>query len=555
MNNVEQVEVQTPTAGTWSVSVTGWAVPTPARFALVVSADIGPTSQYRVALSTNAVTTFSIAPSGSANLPFRVTNFGTTADRVLLSAPGAPGGVTVRFAPAGPLNILSSGSADVLTTIQVAAGVAPGFYQFNLVGTSDLDPNPAGPSSDFIQVNVEVTTSPVPFPIIVANGTTDELDPSVLVFNSTAGVRHIFVAYRKTLPVLPGGRLGGVNVWVAHSTLDSVGMPALPFQQAAVSSANDRPNDLRLLRIPSGTFTDRVVITWTGTDPNVTNPDAGSYGRIAYADAPYATWSLVTMETNVGSSTFNIARVSFPLFRRAGGGAGQLLWVWEHLDYATLPGNPTRVQTHVTISADGGATWAVPTRVFPVTTTETNFYFFPHGAVDQNDVAWVFAYFRTPTGNNRDLAVRLYDGTWSGTAPVIWDGADNIQWPAVLSTAEGPLGNRIYVAVTRDNQAVDLKLWVTYINGTAPPWSSSRVPRVAAGGTPCGAGCFISPDFAFPLGPFALSASNANYDRRPILNLVKTVEGPNTYVWLPYMENNNPYGTPNLWTYYGTQGA
>jgi hypothetical protein len=428
-------------------------------------------------------------------------------------------------------------------------------YQFNLVGTSNIDPNPAGPSSDFIPVTVEVTRTPVPFPIIVANGPTDELDPSVLVFNSTAGVRHMFVAYRRTGPVLPGGLLGGVNVWVAHTTLDTTGMPALPFQQMSVSSANDLPNDLRLLRIPSGTFTDRVVITWTGTDPNVTNPDAASYGRIAYADAPYATWNLRTMETNVGSSNFNVARVSFPLFRRAGGGAGQLIWTWEHLDYAALGGNPLRVQTHVTISADGGATWALATRVFPVTTTETNFYFFPHGAVDQNDVAWVFAYFRTPTGNNRDLAVRLYDGTWSATAPVVFDGADNIQWPAVLSTAEGPLGNRIYVAVTRDNQAVDLKLWVTYINGSAPPWSSSKVPRAAMGGTPCGAGCVISPDFAFPLGPFALSASNANYNRRPILNLVRTVEGANTYVWLPYMENNNPYGTPNLWTYYGTEGS
>src|SRR3989442_6720694 len=289
VNNVEQVEVQAPSAGTWQVQVIGFPVPSAARFAVVVSADIGPTSQYRVALSTNAATTFSIAPSGSSNLPFRVTNFGTASDRILLSAPSAPSGITVRFSPTGPLNLVRAGTADELTTIQVAAGFAPGLYRFNLVGTSDLDPNPAGPSSDFIQVTVEVTTSPVRFPIVVANGTTDELDPSILVFNSTAGVRQMFVAYRKTGPVLPGGRLGGVNVWVARTTLDNTGMPALPFQQMSVSSANDAPNDLRLLRIATGTFTDRVVITWTGTDPNVTNQNAASYGRIAYADAPYGT--------------------------------------------------------------------------------------------------------------------------------------------------------------------------------------------------------------------------------------------------------------------------
>ncbi len=557
VNNVEQVEIQNPAAGLWSVQVNGFAVPSAAKFAVVVSSNIGPTSQYRVALSTSAPTTFSIAPSGSANLPFRVTNFGTAADRVLLASPGAPGGITVRFSPTGPLNIVRSGSEDVLASIQVALGIAPGLYHFNLQGTSDLDPNPAGASSDSIPVTVEVTTTQVAFPTIVANGTTDELDPSVLVFNTTAGVRHAFVAYRKTGPVLLGGRLGGVNVWVAHTTLDGSGMPALPFQQFSVSSANDQPNDLRLLRIPSGTFADRVVLTWTGTDPNVTNPDAASYGRVAFADAPYATWNLRTMETNFGSSNFNVARVSFPLFRRAGGGAGELMWVFEHLDYTTLTGNPVRVQTHVTISTNGGNSWAVPTRVFPVGGTDTNFYFFPHGAVDQNDVAWIYAYFRTPTGNDRDLAVRLYDGAWSTTAPVVWDTTDNIQWPAVLSTAEGAFGNRIYTAVTRDALAVDLKLWIIYIDGGATPWSSVLVPRNGlpppfGQGIPCGTGCTISPDYVGPFGPFSSSASNANYNRRPILNLVRTVEGPTTYIWLPFMENNNPYGTPNLHTLYGT---
>jgi len=158
-----------------------------------------------------------------------------------------------------------------------------------------------------------------------------------------------------------------------------------------------------------------------------------------------------------------------------------LLWVWEHLDYATLPGNPTRVQTHVTISADGGATWAVPTRVFPVTTTETNFYFFPHGAVDQNDVAWVFAYFRTPTGNNRDLALRLYDGIWSATAPVVFNTADNIQWPAVLSTADAGAGlsyKRLKVSGLRTCVPGDASLMSRDIGHTRPRVGEvRRAPR------------------------------------------------------------------------------
>ncbi len=556
VNNVERVEVERPETGTWSLQVRGFNVPSTAKFALVVSADVGATSQYRVDLATDASTILSVAQSGSANLPFRVTNYGTAPlDHVALSAPLAPAGVTVRFSPVGPVGVSRGKSVDDLATIEVAAGVQPKAYEFCLVGTSNDDPNPAGPSSDSLCLRLEVTTTPLPDPIVVANGTTDEFDPSIVVFNTTAGERHIFIAYRKTLPVALGGKLGGVNVWVAHTTLDNSGMPILPFQQASVSSANDQPNDLRLLRIPSGTYQDRVVITWTGTDPNVTNQDLASYGRMAWADPPYSTWNLVILETNRGSSTQNVARVSFPLFRRAGGGAGELIWVWEHLDYLTPgQGNPTRVQSHAIISTTGGVTWGAPILVLPRTPTETNFYFFPHGTVDQNDVVWIFAYFRTPTGNDRDLAVRLYDGAWSGTAPVIWNTVDNIQWPFVLSTAEGAFGNRVYVAVTRDNLAVDLKLWMVYIDGTATPWSSSNVPRAAPFIDNCGPGCAISLDFAGPFGPFGLSASNANYNRRPILNLVETVEGATHYVWLPYMENNNPYGTPNLWTFYGQAG-
>ena len=551
VNNVEQVEVQAPAAGAWAVQVIGFNVAARTPFALVVSADVGPTSAYRVDLATSAATTFSVAQSGSINLPFLVTNYGNQPDSVVLSAPDAPAGITVRFAPTGPVGLLAGRSTDDLATIEVAAGVPPGLKEFSLVGTSNLDPNPAGPSTDSIPLKIEVTTSPVPFPIQVTNSTTDELDPSVVVFNAT-GTRHVLIPYRKTSPVLPGGRLGGVNVWLAHTTLDNNGMPVLPFQQIGISGANDQPNDLRAMVIPSGTFANRVIVTWTGTDPNITNPDLASYGRVAYADPPYTSWTLRTIETNIGSSTSNVARVSFPLFRVAGGGAGQLIWVWEHLDYVTVTGNPTAVQTHATISTDGGATWSAPTRVFPPGAS-SNFYFFPHGVVDQNDVAWIFVYFRTATGNDRDLAVRLFDGAWSASAPVVWDTTDNIQWPAVLSTAEGANGNRVYVAVTRDALAVDLKLWVTSIDGGATPWSSSNVPRAAIpGGRPCGTGCTISQDFAGPFGPFGLSASSANYNRRPILNFVSTVEGGTTYPWLAYMENNNPFQVPNLWTYYGT---
>ena len=79
-------------------------------------------------------------------------------------------------------------------------------------------------------------------------------------------------------------------------------------------------------------------------------------------------------------------------------------------------------------------------------------------------------------------------------------------------------------------------------------------------GLSCGTGCVISKSFA-PVaqggsgsglkGPYGTSVSSANYNRRPILNIAHTDDG---IVWLPHMENANPYSTPNLHTYYSGDG-
>jgi hypothetical protein len=439
--------------------------------------------------------------------------------------------------------------------------MVPGIYEFDLRAVSADDPSPT-PASDFIPVRVEVLASPLPFPQQVTSGTVDELDPSVLVFEDPPGTRHIFIAYRKTSQVSADGRTGGVNVWVAHSTLDANGLPGA-FVHTRVSDLNDDPNDLRLLRFHAGNLRNRVIITWTGDDPDETNPDAVSWARIGYADSPYSSWTLRTIQKNEGSTNpCNIARVSFPLFRAAPAldPDGQLIYVWEVLAYGGgCAGNPVAVTTSAKTSTDGGNTWSARTLLFPPP-GNSNFYFFPNGVVDQNDVAWVYVYWRTPTGNDRDLTVRLLDNAGWGTFPrsdyTILDTTDNVQWPSALSTSEGT-GNRVYVTFTRDNLQSDLKMYLLYTEGT---YSSSSMPvdyrDVGRPGVPCGPGCTVSADFAAPVGsglkgPYGTSVSNANYDRRPILNVVRTGDG---IVWLPHMENANAYGSPNLYTYYSGDG-
>jgi len=581
VNNVEQVEVQAPELGVWSITVMGASIPSTARYAIVIGANVGPTKSYQIDLSTTAPLSYGIAPGGSAVFPFTVTNFGTAPE----TSPGvgmsttAPPQLTVTFQPS-PSFSLASGASDQGYAVITAGPATPlGVYTFDVRATSGSDPSPS-PASDFVTLTVEVATAPVPPQTRITTDSVDELDPSVVVFRDATVGGHIFIPYRKSTPVVPPDQ-GGVNVWVAHATLNANGVPGT-WDYSEVSGTNDNPNDLRILHIGVGawTYDNRIVITWTGNDPNAADPDRNSWGRSAYLDPGAGptyysgTWTVRTIEANYGSEIIAAARVSYPLFRVAGG-AGEVMWTWEHLDYAAAgQANPTRVQTHMIRSQDGGNSWPAcgvydPANVnciqiFPQNAGDNNFYFFPNGVVDQNDVAWLFVYWRTSGGNDRDLNVRLYDGVAGTATPYaslssnvdVYDTTDNVQWPVALSTAEGAAGNRVYFTVTRDQCSTDFKMFSSYTDGDytsgTPPLSA-----VAQNGA-CNAATYdISNSFNDPLGgppPLGTSISNANYNRRPILNMVATNSAGTITAWLPVMENENPFGQPNLWTWYQNPG-
>ncbi len=548
VNNVEQVEVQFPEVGDWIIEVVGFSVPSDTPFAIVTAADFGPQVEFKIALDTNVPLSFEAAQNGDVFFPFEVTNFGTSADNAFMSATTIPG-IGVNFNENPLLGIDSKETVSSYAMISVAGGVMCGIHDLVIKATS------LGNTAimDQLELKISIKCDLVVTPYQLTNATVDELDPSVLTFND--GVDDwIFIAYRKTTAVNPGDpRFGGVNVWVAYTTLDGDGYPVLPFNYMEVSGWNDDPNDLRWTYIPYGTYQNRIILTWTGDDPEAFNPDLDSYGVLHFSDPPYTTWNRTIIERNAGSSGMNEARVNIPLWRDDGTPGGEFIWVWEHLDYVNADANnPLRVQTWVAISRNGGETFPVCDGLDPdckrISPLDNNFYFFPNACLDSNLVLWVFFYYRLPAGNDRDLMVRVYDGAWQGDDTPIFPNDDvsllwntentNLQWPACVGDVVGG-NNRMNVMVTNDEGGVDLKMWAGYLEGD---YGSKNRPfglnRTELSG--------ISPNFhLMPAPGMGLSVSNSNYDRRPITQMVTTNDG---YTWIMYIENANEFDTGNLMT-------
>ncbi len=541
INNVEQVEVQSPSSGKWIVEVRGVSIPSSTNFAIVFSADVGSMRDYQVSLSTDYVTALDLALNGTTIFPFEVTNFGFNQDTISVSH-DAPTQLAVSFdwtsRPFTPLEVDTN-----FATFTASSNASAGSSDILICGTSQNDSN-VPPASDCITVKISVTNSSLPLRWDVTSDEDEELNPSILTF-SRNGLNHVFIAYMKIMPIdYPDISRGGTNVWMAHNTMDTNHIVNATWTHTSVSDYNDNPVNLRMLYIDNGTFAGRVVITWSGFDMSEPVPEQRPWGRIAYSDPPYSNWTLRTIQKNYGSLTFNRVRASFPVFRETGGSNGTLAWVWEHLDaISTEAPNIAAVQTHITFSWDGGDTWtdcyASSSQCYEVAPgASTDFYFFPNGIVDQNDVLWTFFYWRSPTaGQNRNLAVVLWDGfTWDTgwTSPInIWDlgGWNNIEHPFAVSTPEG--GNRVYVAVTVDNGTVWTKrIYVTYAEGTFGSGLIGPPPTPAVLNN-------ISVDFSPAQGPMGDSALTTRYSDGPVFNIVYTDDG---IVWVPYEEEKELLG-------------
>jgi len=544
VNNVEQVEVKFPEPGTWMIEVTGFAIPSDTPFALVAGADFGPHEEFRVELSTQHSRVLEAAQDGEVPFPFTVTNFGTVVDNIYLSAIAVPG-TTFDFERQLLTDMKPREKINTYVIISASANAICGVHDLTIGATSF-----GGSVTDQLGIGLVVKCDKSPIRLQVTNTTLDEMEPSILTFNDGT-TDHIFISYRKTTQIAPDDRFGGENVWVAHTTLDGEGMPIIPFVHTEVSNWNDDPTDIRWTYIPQGVYQNRIILTWSGDDPEATSDDLDSYGVTFYSDPPYVTWNRRIIERNVGSSIMNEARVSIPVWRNDGTPSGEVIWIWEHLDYVSPDAHaPTRVQTWYSISRDGGDTWPICDGSDPdcgrLSPLDNYYYFFPDACVDVRDVLWVFFHYRLPAGNDRDLMVRLYDGTWQGDntpidpsddASLLWNTNNtNLEWPTCIATAEGTPGNRVYVGVMNNLGGVNKTIWVGYLEGgynsTNPPFGLNKTD--ASG---------ISPNLHGPEGPIGTSVSYVNSGRGPVFNIVHTSDNR---TWVTYIENANEFNTSNL---------
>ncbi len=518
INNVEQIWIEVPEAGLWTIDVNCVNTNGDVPVAVVMSADVGPQNAYAVDLTTDYPTTFSIVAGGETNFQFNVFNFGLNNDVFDLTEDSP---FTVTWSPTSPVSLDTGKNTDVVATFSAGA-VAAGIYDFKITGTSQGDIN----QFDNLFLTIEVLDQRLPYQYQITSSSLDEVDPAVTTFTDSVGTSHIFIAFVKTTA-------DGDRMMVAYDTLQADGTPTGAWTELILPAPSPDyiyPNDPRIYVMPGGSYEDRVFVIWTGWLVGAAEGEESS-AWISYADrGSYGSWSTVLIDQNTGNDAENYKRVNFLCMRPS---ANEIIYGFEHLDYPAGGTNPSGVDTHYRPSTTGGATWGAAA---PITPGDGNYYFFPNGVTDQNDVIWVWFYMRTSGGDDRDLYLRLYDGALSAGMVDVWNTADNVQFPTCWATNEGAAGNRNYFGVTRDQGGTTFTLWTGYIDGD---FTSASPPADTLDG------------WGNTAGPFGSALSDSNYNRRPVLAGAGTGDG---YSWVAYMENDNPYGVPNMDTICSNDG-
>ncbi len=471
-NSVENIFVEEPEPGNWTVRITGDYAPHNPPFALIFAADVGPIRDHHVALTTVDPLRYTVHPNGSAAFTFNVLNFGTNQDIITMSEVGKDPRITVEYknntgATVTGLTLESNEDRDLTAIIAAGSLIDPEAYTFWIKGTSQNDMTPPI-ASDRLSLLVDVIQQRLPRVIEVTNETYSQTEPHIVAFND-GSTDHVLIAYKAEATE-------GARVEVKHST--DRGLTFGPPRR--ISWKPDGPTDIRMTYFNNNStnWSYRVFITWHGNNPAI--EDIGDWVYVAYSDPPYDSWTLRHVDTNSGPAIWhNAKRMTFllPLPDPPLGPSDQLLLINEVLEYSPGLANPTQVSVLAFFSYDGGDTWTNKTPEAAISPQDGNYHFFPNGLVDQNGVAWILYYWRQAGSGEtkRDLCFQYFDG--ANFYPDVND-KDDITWtsdshmfPAGVSTGEGPSGNRIYDVFTQDPTSKDnKKIFVVYTDDMGATW-------------------------------------------------------------------------------------
>ncbi len=517
INNVHRVEVQSPEAGTWTMTVNANSIPSNADAAVVISADFGPQDTYDVDLQTDYPTTLSVVAGGQTQTQLRVRNWGTSSDTIDLTD-DSDASLTLTYDPSSSLTLDSEEEQAVIVTIAADAGITPDVYEFSITGTSQSDTT----VQDSLRYKVDILTEKLPHKEVVADASVDESYADVLTFTDSGGTDWIFLAYRVDTT-------DGQQVHVKHSQLGTDGRPtgwSTPVNvQSPSASPTETPAWIKLLHIPGGSYQDRVYCYWNGgvpgTDPyeseaKTTWTDAGSYG----------TWATpVQIDQNYGTDNTNNKRSSYMLWRNDGSAEGELTYVFEHLD-SSESGGVSAIGIAYEIADADGTSWSGTPSDFPNLDTGTYYYFFPEGVTDQNNVNWHFFYYRESTGNSRMVVCYLQDDSgWSGSEiHVMGDlsGEDNHQFPRAAHLNDGGT-NTVVCSALYDSGGVTYDLSTAYVTGD---YTSASSPT------------FTQQDHVA-----GTEISDSGYIESNVLASTSTEDG---YIWTGYQESGTIFDYVNL---------
>ncbi|MFQ5909500.1 MAG: S8 family serine peptidase [Thermoplasmata archaeon] len=542
-NTVENIFVESPEEGVWTVRLTGDNGMNNPPFALIFSADVGPIRDYHVALTTTNPLRYAVHPGGSVAFPFNVLNFGANQDTIAMGETATkPPLITVEYrtndgSVVADLALASNERRDLTAIISADTLLAPGVHNFCIKGTSQNDiTNPI--ASDRLCLVVGVIQQRLPRVIQVTNETYSQTEPHIVAFDD-GSTEHVFIAYKAEAS--QGGR-----VEVKHSV--DGGLTFGPPNQ--ITWIPDGPTDIRMTYFneSSTNWSYRVFITWHGNDPNI--QEVGDWVYVAYSDPPYSTWNLRHVDTNSGPSWHNVKRMTFLLALPdpPNGPKNQLLLINEVLEYAfSGQPNPTQVSLLAFFSYDGGETWTNKTNEAVISPQDGNYHFFPNGVVDQNGVGWILYYWRLAGSgqNDRDLCFQYFDGLnfypSVGVKQDIVDTFDSLMFPAGVSTTEGPNGNRIYDVFTQGlDSSADKTMFVIYTDDMGQTWE----PWTNVGPW--------SPDKMILDPPYGGIVSQTYYVTRPILDMD---DASNALVITYYEEDTVPtLGSPNIHVIFSQDG-